>query len=95
MKFNKNISFTHTGHLIILMFFIAFGTAIADDAPIHIEANHMTSTEKSNSVIFTGDVDAKQADVRIRSDKMTVFYTPKDTSPKTKNKKKTGRHTTS
>jgi len=51
--------------------------AIGADAPIHIEANKMTSTEKSNSVVFTGDVDAKQGDVRIRSDKMTVFYTPK------------------
>lgn len=48
----------------------------ASDAPIHIEANQMTSTEKTNSVVFTGDVDAKQADVRIRSDEMTVFYTP-------------------
>jgi lipopolysaccharide export system protein LptA len=61
----------------------AFGFAgvtasFAADEPIHIEANHMTSTEKSNSVIFTGDVDAKQGDVRIRSDKMTVFYTPKE-----------------
>lgn len=48
----------------------------ASEAPIHIEANKMTSTEKTNSVIFTGDVDAKQGDVRIRSDEMTVFYTP-------------------
>jgi len=34
----------------------------------------MTSTEKTNSVLFTGDVDAKQGDVRIRSDEMTVHY---------------------
>ena len=46
----------------------------AAEAPIHIEANHMTSTEKSNSVVFTGDVDAKQGDVRIRSDEMIVHY---------------------
>lgn len=47
----------------------------AGDAPIHIEANSMTSTERTNSVVFIGDVDARQADVRIRSDKMTVYYT--------------------
>lgn len=52
-------------------------TSYADDAPIHVEANRMTSTEKDNSVIFTGDVDATQGDVRIRSDKMTVYYTAK------------------
>lgn len=90
MKFNKYFPFIFTGHLVILMMFIVLGTAIAEDAPIQIEANHMTSTEKSNSVIFTGEVDAKQADVRIRSDKMTVFYTPKEAASKTKGKEKQG-----
>ena len=35
----------------------------------------MVSLEEENSVLFTGNVDATQADVRIRSDKMTVYYT--------------------
>jgi lipopolysaccharide export system protein LptA len=35
----------------------------------------MTSLEASNNVLFAGNVDASQADVRIRSDKMTVYYT--------------------
>ena len=56
----------------------------APEAPIHIEANKMTSTEKTNSVVFTGDVDAKQGDVRIRSDEMTVFYTPEAAAEKEK-----------
>jgi lipopolysaccharide export system protein LptA len=56
------------------------------DAPIQVEADHMTSTEKTNSVLFTGSVDARQDDVRILSDEMTVFYTPKG---KTKDKQKT------
>lgn len=90
MKFNKNFSFIFSGYLVILLFFISFGIAAANDAPINIEANHMTSTEKSNSVIFTGDVDAKQADVRIRSDKMTVYYTPKDPKAKKKTSGETG-----
>lgn len=86
MKIHYNFPYTCSVQLVILMFIITIGTAIADDAPIHIEANHMTSTEKTNSVIFTGDVDAKQADVRIRSDKMTVFYTAKQ-QPDPKKKK--------
>ena len=49
-------------------------TVAEEKSPINIQADHMTSTEKSNSVLFTGDVDAKQGDVRIRSDKMTVHY---------------------
>ena len=45
------------------------------ESPIYIEADHMTSTENNNAVLFTGDVDAKQGNLRIRSDKMTVYYT--------------------
>lgn len=59
---------------IVLWVLAPLGSVRAAEAPIHIEANRMTSTEKSNSVVFTGDVDAKQGDVRIRSDEMTVFY---------------------
>lgn len=53
-----------------------FSPAGAAEAPIQIEADHMSSTEKSNTVLFSGNVDAKQKDVRIRSNEMTVFYTP-------------------
>jgi len=62
-------------YFFVPVLFCAAPLAFAADDPIHVEANHMTSTEKSNSVVFTGDVDAKQGDVRIRSDKMTVYYT--------------------
>lgn len=34
----------------------------------------MTSLENENNVLFSGNVDAAQADVRIRSDEMTVYY---------------------
>lgn len=47
----------------------------AANAPITIEADHMESLEAENNVLFTGNVDVRQADVRIQSDKMTVFYT--------------------
>ena len=49
-------------------------TATNEEAPIHIAADHMVSTENNSTVIFTGDVDVKQGDLRIRTDKMTVHY---------------------
>lgn len=42
--------------------------------PINIEADRMVSHEKQNAVIFSGNVDAKQGELLIRTDKMTVFY---------------------
>ena len=58
------------------------------DPPIYVEADHMISLENKNSVLFKGNVDAKQGDVRMRSDEMTVYYTPKKKGKK--KKKKTG-----
>ncbi len=61
------------------------GSVFAGDngsAPIHIEADRMISQEQQNSVVFLGNVDAKQGDLTIRSDEMTVYYT------QDKNKKK-------
>jgi len=58
-----------------LFLFIQAGPLFAASAPITIEADHMSSLEQANNVMFTGNVDAAQGDVRIRSDKMTVFYT--------------------
>ncbi len=44
-------------------------------APIHIEADRMVSQEQNNSVVFIGNVDARQGGVVIRADEMTVYYT--------------------
>jgi lipopolysaccharide export system protein LptA len=43
-------------------------------APINIEADRMVSREQDNSVVFTGNVDARQGEVVIRTDEMTVYY---------------------
>lgn len=61
----------------VVFVFLLQASAFCADAPINIEADHMTSTEKTSSVVFTGNVDARQGDVRIRSDEMTVYYTKK------------------
>ncbi len=69
-----------TKHLVTLLtallFMLTFSSTslFAKSAPITIEADHMTSLEKKNSVLFKGNVDAAQAEVRIRSDEMTVYY---------------------
>lgn len=68
--------------LVIAVFCYLFTTAapsFAVEKPIYVEADHMSSTEVSNTVLFTGNVDAKQGDLRIRSDKMTVYYDDPDT----------------
>jgi lipopolysaccharide export system protein LptA len=88
MDFTNNI-ISHI-QIVILTSLIVLGTsfAFAEDPPIHVEADKMTSTEKNNSVVFTGEVDAKQGDIRIRSDVMTVYYTPKEKNSKKAKKKK-------
>jgi len=72
--------------LSLLLTTTAFG---ADDAstPIHIEADRMISQEQDNSVVFIGNVDAKQGGITIRADEMTVYYTQSD---KTKGKSSAG-----
>lgn len=42
--------------------------------PIQIEADHMLSTQKDNSVFFSGRVVAKQGILTIHSDELTVYY---------------------
>lgn len=44
------------------------------NTPIHVEADRMESVQKDNAVLFTGNVAAKQGELVINSDKMTVYY---------------------
>ncbi len=60
-----------------LAMLLSCGFAYAAEEPISIAADRMSATEKKNSVTFSGNVDAKQGDVRIQADKMEVFYTQK------------------
>lgn len=52
--------------------------SMAQENPIEIAADKMTAVDKSQTVIFTGNVDARQGDVRIRSDEMTIYYLKDD-----------------
>lgn len=46
--------------------------------PIHIEADKMTSVEKTRAVVFSGNVKAIQGELRINSDEMTVYHNEAD-----------------
>ncbi len=87
MKFINLSSIIFSGYFILLFLFTGPLPVCADDSPIHIEANRMKSTEQTNSVVFTGEVDARQGDVRIRSDEMTVYYTQGDKEKNPKGEK--------
>ncbi len=50
------------------------------DDPIFVEADRMISQEEENSILFIGNVDARQGEVTIRSGEMTVFYAKNDTN---------------
>jgi len=60
--------------------FVGSTRAGVDDSssPIQIEADRMVSQEEKNTVVFIGNVDARQDDVVIRSDEMTVIYFQKN-----------------
>ncbi|MBE0586076.1 MAG: lipopolysaccharide transport periplasmic protein LptA [Desulfofustis sp.] len=77
-----------TSSFLVITFFyllcVGLSPASAVDNPIYVEADQMSSTAESNTVLFTGNVDAKQGDLRIRSDKMTVYYDDPET-PEEKN----------
>lgn len=62
-------------------------TAIAAPAkpnqkPVQIEADHMLSTPKDNSVFFSGRVVAKQGIMTINADELTVYYNSTEKSGK-------------
>jgi lipopolysaccharide export system protein LptA len=72
----RSLAFPITFFSVLLSPFLVINPLwAAEEPPIQIEANHMLSVEKTNSVQFSGDVDAKQGDVKIRCDDMTVYYT--------------------
>lgn len=45
-----------------------------DKEPIHIEADRMESDQKTEAVIFVGNVEARQGNLLIQAARMTVYY---------------------
>jgi len=42
--------------------------------PIHIEADRMESDRKTEAVLFVGNVEARQGNLLIQAERMTVYY---------------------
>lgn len=63
-----------TRALFLLLLLLAVPAWSANKAPINIEADRMVSLEQKNTVRFSGNVLATQADVQIRANEMTVYY---------------------
>ena len=60
--------------LLLLLLVLAAPGWSADKSPINIEADRMVSLEQKNTVLFSGNVLATQADVQIRANELTVYY---------------------
>lgn len=76
--------------LLTILFFSANLHAqqpLSSDEPIHIEADRMVSSQKENSVTFSGNVQALQGKLTINSDKMTVHYAKQDAGDKSQGAK--------
>ncbi len=68
----------------VCMLLLHVPVSMAEEQPIEIQADGMTSLEESKTVVFTGNVDARQGDIRIRSNKMTIYYFDDPTAQKNK-----------
>ena len=53
---------------------LAHAEDAAAEAPVYIEADRMESDQQRDVVVFTGSVQAKQGDIVINADEMTVNY---------------------
>lgn len=62
-------------YTIIICIFLSSATLVSSkEAPIHIEADKLTSTEQTNTIVYIGNVEVRQGDVKIHTDKMTVYF---------------------
>lgn len=78
MKFAHRFNMIHHFQLLVVSgIILLFSTVMAAENkqdPIHIEADRMVSQEQDRAVIFRGNVDARQGELLIRADEMTVYY---------------------
>ena len=54
---------------------------VAKDAPVHIVSDSLEAYQQQQKVVFIGHVVAKQGELTIRGDRMTVFYVKEEKSP--------------
>jgi lipopolysaccharide export system protein LptA len=66
--------------LCLLALALATATAATEGGPIHVEADRMESDQQGGAVIFVGNVEARQGEMLITGDRMTVNYQKNDNS---------------
>jgi len=68
-----------------LLWAAPLGKEVNKSGPINIEADRMESDQQKNVVNFIGNVEARQGDLTILADRMTVHYTGKKNTTSEKN----------
>jgi lipopolysaccharide export system protein LptA len=77
--------YTYSIILLALMWLLFSGlshgqTEAPKDAPVHIVSDRLEAYQQQQKVIFIGNVVAKQGELTIRGDRMTIFYLEKEDS---------------
>jgi len=71
----KHMKYLQSTIVALCLFTLAVPMMAAEkQAPIQVEADHMLSDQNNSSVFFSGKVEAKQDEILINSDEMTVYY---------------------
>jgi lipopolysaccharide export system protein LptA len=74
MSRTKTLGRLLLGGLLLGGMWVPAAMAAEKPAPIRIEADRMEASQKEESVIFSGKVEASQKGLIIQADEMTVFY---------------------
>ena len=72
-------TYSHSVIVLVIMWLLFSGlshgqAATPKDAPVHIISDRLEAYQQQQRVIFIGNVVAKQGELTIRGDRMTIFY---------------------
>ena len=75
----KRKTYSHSVIVLAIMWLLFSGlshgqAATPKDAPVHIVSDRLEAYQQQQKVIFIGNVVAKQGELTIRGDRMTIFY---------------------
>ena len=75
----KRKTYSHSVIVLAIMWLLFSGlshgqAATPKDAPVHIVSDRLEAYQQQQRVIFIGNVVAKQGELTIRGDRMTIFY---------------------
>ena len=75
----KRKTYSHSVIVLVIIWLLFSGlshgqAATPKDAPVHIISDRLEAYQQQQRVIFIGNVVAKQGELTIRGDRMTIFY---------------------